>query len=148
MESWISKLQASASGSGIQPGLSTAWGIRLLVVEPGKVKIEMSFSKEEMGNPVGGLHGGVLCTVADHSMGYAFLTLLEGHQSFVTVDFNIQFIRAPKGAVLIAEGELIRKSRKFGFMQSWVKSDDGEIVAKANSTCYVLSPPEHGRPAS
>src|ERR1700687_2621405 len=44
-------------------------------------------------NPMGTLHGGVLCDVADAAMGMAFVSTLEPDESFTTMDLHIHFFR-------------------------------------------------------
>lgn len=42
-------------------------------------------------NPMGTLHGGVLCDIADAAMGIAFATTLAPDESFTTVELKINF---------------------------------------------------------
>ena len=42
-------------------------------------------------NPMGTLHGGVLCDVADAAMGIAFASTLEHDESFTTMNLAINF---------------------------------------------------------
>src|SRR2546426_8582020 len=44
-------------------------------------------------NPMGTLHGGVLCDLADAAMGMAFVSTLAPDESFTTISLSIQFFR-------------------------------------------------------
>jgi uncharacterized protein (TIGR00369 family) len=44
-------------------------------------------------NPMGTLHGGVLCDIADAAMGIAFASTLAPEESFTTVELKINFFR-------------------------------------------------------
>ena len=44
-------------------------------------------------NPMGTLHGGILCDIADAAMGMAFASTLAPEESFTTVELKINFFR-------------------------------------------------------
>jgi uncharacterized protein (TIGR00369 family) len=48
-------------------------------------------------NPMGTLHGGVLCDVADATMGMAFVSTLASDESFTTMSLTINFFRPVRG---------------------------------------------------
>jgi uncharacterized protein (TIGR00369 family) len=56
-------------------------------------------------NPMGTLHGGILCDIADAAMGIAFASTLESGESFTTVELKINFFRPVWNAILTAEGK-------------------------------------------
>jgi uncharacterized protein (TIGR00369 family) len=43
-------------------------------------------------NPMGTLHGGILCDIADAAMGIAFASTLAPDESFTTVELKINFL--------------------------------------------------------
>jgi uncharacterized protein (TIGR00369 family) len=49
-------------------------------------------------NPMGTLHGGILCDIADAAMGIAFASTLSPDESFTTVELKINFFRCRKRA--------------------------------------------------
>ena len=51
-------------------------------------------SGPQHANPMGTLHGGVLCDLADAAMGMAFATTLAPDESFTTVRPEYQFLPA------------------------------------------------------
>ncbi len=49
-------------------------------------------------NPMGTLHGGILCDIADAAMGIAFASTLAPDESFTTVELKINFSSRLAGA--------------------------------------------------
>src|SRR5258708_30199336 len=48
---------------------------------------------ERHANPMGTLHGGILCDIADAAMGMAFASTLAPGESFTTIELKINFFR-------------------------------------------------------
>jgi uncharacterized protein (TIGR00369 family) len=90
-------------------------------------------------NPMGTLHGGILCDIADAAMGMAFASTLAPGESFTTVELKINFFRPVWQAQLKAEAKVIRRGSKIGYMECEVTDDSARLVAKAASTCIVLA---------
>ena len=89
-------------------------------------------------NPMGTMHGGILCDIADATMGIAFASTLGMGESFTTVELKINFFRPVWHAALRAEGRVIQRGRTIGYVECDVTDEKGKLVAKANSTCLVL----------
>ncbi len=89
-------------------------------------------------NPMGTLHGGILCDVADAAMGMAFASTLELGESFTTIELKINFFRPVWQARLRAEGTVVQRGRTVGYMECTITDEENRIVAKAASTCMVL----------
>jgi uncharacterized protein (TIGR00369 family) len=65
-------------------------------------------------NPMGTLHGGILCDIADAAMGIAFASTLETEESFTTVELKINFFRPVWQTQLRAEGTVVQRGRTTG----------------------------------
>jgi uncharacterized protein (TIGR00369 family) len=89
-------------------------------------------------NPMGTLHGGVLCDMADAAMGMAFASTLAADESFTTIALSINFFRPVWQTRLRAEARVINRGKRVGYLECEVTDEDGKRVAKANSTCFVL----------
>jgi uncharacterized protein (TIGR00369 family) len=89
-------------------------------------------------NPMGTLHGGILCDIADAAMGMAFASTLAPGESFTTVELKINFFRPVWEAHLQAEGKVVRRGNTIGYVECEITDDRGRLVAKAASTCLVL----------
>jgi uncharacterized protein (TIGR00369 family) len=89
-------------------------------------------------NPMGTLHGGILCDIADAAMGMAFASTLAADESFTTIDLGINFFRPVWQARLRAEARVVNRSKNVGYLECEVSDENGKLIAKANSTCFVL----------
>ena len=67
-------------------------GFKLVEVSEGTASMEMEAKTELHSNPMGTIHGGVLCDIADAAIGTAhFTTLAEGRASPVSICRSISF---------------------------------------------------------
>ena len=89
-------------------------------------------------NPMGTLHGGVLCDLADAPMGMAFVSTLSPDESFTTIALSVNFFRPVWQADLRAEGRVVNRGKNVGYVECDVTDQDGKLIAKATSTCVVL----------
>ena len=89
-------------------------------------------------NPMGTLHGGILCDIADAAMGMAFASTLAPEESFTTVELKINFFRPVWQAQLKAEGAVVQRGRTVGYVECAITDAENRLVAKASSTCMVL----------
>ena len=89
-------------------------------------------------NPMGTLHGGVLCDLADATMGMAFASTLDAEESFTTLDLQIHFFRPVWKAQLRSEARVIHRGKTTGYVECDVQDENGRQVAKASSRCLVL----------
>lgn len=89
-------------------------------------------------NPMGTLHGGILCDIADAAMGVAFASTLATDESFTTIELKINFFRPVWQAVLKAEGKVVRRGSTVGYVECEITDEDARLIAKAASTCLVL----------
>ncbi len=90
-------------------------------------------------NPMGTLHGGILCDIADAAMGMAFASTLAEGESFTTVELKINFFRPVWDSLLKAEAKVIRRGSKIGYIECEITDEAGRLVAKSSSTCMVLA---------
>src|SRR5215468_11262750 len=68
-------------------------GLRLVDVGDGSASMEMEVKTELHSNPMGTIHGGVLCDIADAAIGTAHLTTVGEGESFTSIDLQINFFR-------------------------------------------------------
>src|SRR5690349_20980550 len=82
-------------------------------------------------NPMGTLHGGVLCDIADTAMGFAFASTLAAGESFTTVELKINYLRPVREARLRAEGRVVQRGRTVGYAECEVIDENGKLIAKS-----------------
>ena len=112
-------------------------GFVLKSVEPGHAVFELE-ADERHHNPMGTLHGGIYCDLADTAMGYAYAATLAEGETFTTVELKINFFRPVRKSRLTAEARVVKAGSTLGYVECEVKDQTGKLVAKAASTCMKL----------
>jgi uncharacterized protein (TIGR00369 family) len=119
------------------PPIARLLGFVVKSVEPGRAVFEMEVD-ERYHNPLGTLHGGVYCDLADAAMGFAYGSTLGEGETFTTVELKINFLRAVRKATLTAEARVVKAGTTLGYVECDVKDQAGQLVARAASTCMKL----------
>jgi uncharacterized protein (TIGR00369 family) len=112
-------------------------GLVLKEIEPGRAVFQIQ-ADERHHNPMGTLHGGIYCDLADAAMGWAYACTLAEGESFTTIELKINFLRAVRQATLTAEATVVKAGATVGYVECEVKDEQGRLVAKAASTCLKL----------
>jgi len=93
-------------------------------------------------NARGLIHGGLIASLADNSMGYSCAQAMGWTTSFVTVTLSVDFVGSAKiGQWLAAECEVIRTGSTLCFAQSLIKADD-VVIARASAAFRVVPKPK------
>jgi uncharacterized protein (TIGR00369 family) len=111
--------------------------MRMVAAGGGAAIVELN-ATERHANPMGTLHGGVLCDLADLAMGAAFASGLADDETFTTLELKINFLKPVWDAHLIATGRVIKRGRTVGLVECDVTDEQGALVARATSTCLTL----------
>src|ERR1700722_10450698 len=119
------------------PPIGRLLGFVLKSIEPGRAIFEME-ADEHHHNPMGTLHGGIYCDLADAAMGYAYAATLGEGESFTTVELKINFLRAVRQGKLTAEARVVKAGSAVGYVECDVPDQAGKLVARAASTCMKL----------
>jgi uncharacterized protein (TIGR00369 family) len=123
--------------AGQQMPLFKLLGAKLVRIGDGRAHVELEVD-ERLANPMGTLHGGVLCDIADAAMGMAYASTLDEGESFTTLELKINFVRPVWRARLTAEGALVQRGRTVGLAECTISDERGRLIAKATSTCLTL----------
>ena len=119
------------------PPVSRLIGFVMKSIEPGHAIFEME-ADERHHNPMGTMHGGIYCDLADAAMGYAYAATLAEGETFTTIELKINFLGAVRKATLTAEARVVKAGSTLGYVECEVKDQTGKLVAKAASTCMKL----------
>lgn len=119
------------------PPVALLVGIRAVSFGNGEAVFELKADRRHH-NPMGTVHGGILCDLADAAMGYAFATTLESGESFTTLELKINFLRPVFDEKLSARAKVTHRGRTVGMVECDVVNEAGKLVARASSTCSVL----------
>src|ERR1700752_1117424 len=137
MSKRLEAIERMARGEVTQPPVARLIGFQLTSVRHGESVIELEAS-DTHANPMGTLHGGILCDIADAAMGIAFASTLEDGEAFTTLELKINFFRPVWEARLKAEGKVLRRGRNLGYVECDITDESGRLIAKASSTCLAL----------
>lgn len=128
----------------LRPGDPHIWrtlGYRRLTWQPGRVAIEWEATEDYAFPSNGGyiVHGGMVATVLDTAMGSAAWTVLDSHETFLTAELRVEFLRATKPGVLRAEGTVVRRARRVVFCAADLYDLEGTHLASARCTQVVTA---------
>jgi len=112
-------------------------GFRMIAISPGSATVRLETGPQH-ANPMGTLHGGVLCDIADAAMGIAYASNLAEGESFTTLELKINFLKPIWKATLTAEAKVIKRGRTTGLVECRITDEEGSLVAHATSTCMTL----------
>jgi uncharacterized protein (TIGR00369 family) len=124
-------------GEAPPPPIGRLLGFVLEAVEPGRAVFALE-AGERHHNPMGTLHGGVYCDLADAAVGYAYAATLAEGETFTTVELKINFFRAVRQGRLTAEARVVRAGANLGYVECDVKDEARRLVARAACTCMKL----------
>ena len=133
----IDRITSGMRGDEVVAPVGKLIGFRPVSVEAGTAVFELEAGPQH-ANPMGTLHGGVLCDVADAAMGVAYASTLAEGESFTTLELKINFLRPFRTGTLIATGRVVKTGRTIGLAECDVTDSDGRLIARAMSTCMTL----------
>jgi uncharacterized protein (TIGR00369 family) len=137
MAKMLDRIQMMLRGELPPPPIATLIGFRLISAASGQAVIELE-SSERHANPMGTLHGGVLCDVADAAMGMAYASTLDEGETFATLELKINFLKPVWNARLRAVADVVNRGRTIGLVACDVFDEKDRLVARATSTCMTL----------
>ena len=95
---------------------------------------------ESAYNPIGVVHGGLVCTLLDSVTACAVHSTLPVGMAYTSLDISVSYLRpvTRDSGLLTARGWVTRAGRRAGFSEGEVRTPDGKVVATAKSTCLVF----------
>jgi len=113
-------------------------GMDIEDVEPGHAIARLEVG-DDLLNPNGVVHGGVLFTMVDTAMGAATMTSLGEGQRCASIEIQMRFLRPVSAGRLEAATTVVRHGRKVVHLESRVRDTDGALVATGAGTFAVIS---------
>ena len=95
---------------------------------------------ESAYNPIGAIHGGLVCTLLDAVAACAVLSTLPQGKGFTSVEIKVSYLRAVRlsSGLLTATGTVVKSGARVGFAEGVVTDANGALVATASSTLLVF----------
>ncbi len=126
-ENWYRMLLERANRAGT---FSHSAGICITEVGDGWAKGEMEITDRSM-NPLGIVHGGVMCTMMDQVTGAA---ACSRGSTCRTVNCEVRFMAPGVAGKLYAYAEAIRMGGRMAVIRAEVRDDDGVLCAEGTYT--------------
>src|SRR6267154_3443941 len=120
------------------PAIAKTLGFKLIEVGIGTATIELRTNTEVQANPMGTIHGGVLCDIADAAIGTAHATSLKEDESFTSIDLQINFFRPVWNGRVRAVAKPVNVGRQISRYVCDILRDDDKLVAQVTSTVMTL----------
>lgn len=88
-------------------------------------------------NPQGSLHGGIIATVMDISMGH--LLQQTNRPGGATLEMKVQYLKPLTLGMATCEARFLSAGRNIAFLESRLYDDQNQLAAFSSSTWKVLS---------
>jgi len=140
--SGLEYVRGMQDGSVPPPPIAVLMQMSALEVENGKVVFGCLPSHAHY-NPIGMVHGGLVCTLLDTVTGCAAHTTLAAGVGYTSIEIKVNYLRpvlADTGP-LTATGQVIKGGKRVIFAEGNVKTSTGDLVATASSTLLVVPKP-------
>ncbi len=139
--SGLDYLRAIAEGRIPPPPIAVLLGMGIVEVQPGQVTFSLEVG-EHLYNPIGSVHGGVLCTLLDSAMGCAVHSVLDRGQAYTTLELKVNLVKALTVNIpsVVATGQVISAGRRVVTASGQITGPDGTLYAHATTTCLAISP--------
>lgn len=111
---------------------------KLVSAEPGKIVMAVII-RPEMCNPYKHIHGGMMATIIDESIGWAILSA-DLELQYTSVSLNLDFLyAAASGEQIFATARVLRAGKKIVNCAVEVHNESGMLLATGNSNLVSTS---------
>jgi uncharacterized protein (TIGR00369 family) len=126
------------SGGGMVTGLPAYLGVRTVDVGPGTMVAELDV-REELLNPFGTAHGGVLAALVDHVLGAVLYPLIPRGAWAATTEFKLNLLAPARDGVLRAQSQVMSMTKRTAVVRIDVTNND-RLVGLAQGTVTISLP--------
>ena len=137
MPKLVHHIRAIQNDESAMPPIAKLYGMRITEVDDGQTVMQMKVDKR-YANPIGTLHGGVICDLGDAAMGTAFATTCEEGESYTTVELKCNYLRPVWETTLTAKAWVVYRGKTTGLVECEVRDGQDKLVAKLSSTLMAL----------
>ncbi|OHV48766.1 aromatic compound degradation protein PaaI [Pseudofrankia sp. BMG5.36] len=135
-------LRALRDGEVPPPPIAAMFGFRPVGVEPGDVRFACT-PDESAYNPIGVVHGGLVCTLLDTAAACAVHSTLPAGVGYTSIEIKVNYLRPVRvepgtRTDLVAHGWVTKPGRRVAFAEGDVRDEAGRVVATASTTCLIF----------
>lgn len=119
-------------------------GIELLEVEPKRAQMRLTL-RDDLRNPNGVMHGGVIATLIDTAISQSMLMtdeyqkLRETRGSMTSVDLRIKYLRPVGDGAITCDARITHLGRRVGHASAVVTNAEGKEIALGDSIIMLTS---------
>jgi uncharacterized protein (TIGR00369 family) len=138
--SGIEALEAIRDGRVAPPPISQHFNFDITKISEGEVSFTCT-PDESAYNPIGMVHGGLVCTLLDTVIGCAVHSSLPAGVAYTSIELKVNYLRPVYGdnGDLTARGWVTKPGRRVAFAEGEVLNQQGKVLATASGTCLVMS---------
>ncbi|MBS1695876.1 MAG: PaaI family thioesterase [Actinobacteria bacterium] len=140
--SGIDYMRALVDGTLPPPPIAGLMQLELVEAEPGRA-VFTCVPDESAYNPIGAVHGGLVCTLLDSVVGCALHTTLPLGRGYTSIEIKVNYLKPVRIAsgLLTATGTVVKSGSRVGFAEGTVTDEGGAVVATASSTLLIFDLP-------
>ena len=129
------------------PPIAAHFAMDIVEVEEGTVTFTCQ-PDESHYNPIGAVHGGLVCTVLDSALGCATHTTLPAGVGYTSIEIKVNYLRpvTRDSGPLRCIGRVTKPGRRVAFAEGEVLDKDGKVVATATGSLLVFPLPTGQQP--
>jgi uncharacterized protein (TIGR00369 family) len=137
--SGLEHLREIMAGRIPPPPISRLFQTDIVEAERGRVTFTCT-PDESAYNPIGVVHGGLVCMLLDSVAGCALHSTLPKGKGYTSVEIKVNYLKAVRATsgTLTAVGTLVKGGSRVGFTEGVVTDASGAVVATATSTLLVF----------
>ena len=134
-------LQAIIDGRVPRPAFAALTGAELVAVDDG-VAVFRFAPDESTLNPLGVVHGGMICTLLDSAAGCAVHTQLPAGVGMSSIEIKVSFLSrvTAGGEPLEVTGQALRVGRQVAFAEAHARTAGGKLVGHATTSIALIRP--------
>jgi len=135
----IDYLRAMIAGELPPPPMAQLMQFTLVSAEPGRV-VSTCQPDESAYNPIGAVHGGLICTLLDSVTALALHSTLPAGKGYTSVEIKVNYLKAVRlsSGLLTATGTVVKSGSRVAFTEGVVSDAAAAVVATATSTLLVF----------
>ena len=135
----LALLEQMMRGEIPEPPIAKTMGFLSFEARAGTVTVTLRPAEHHL-NPLGTVHGGVICTLLDTVCGCAVHTTLDAGTGYTSLDLNTRFMRPVTAAtgLIRCEGEVIARGSRTATAQARLVDTNDRLLAHATSTCLLF----------
>jgi len=132
-------LQAIIDGRLPPPPIVELVGGRLVSVGEGEALFRYT-PDESVYNPIGMVHGGLLCTLFDTAAGCAVHSLLPAGVGFNTIEIKVSFLEALHADIgaLEIRGRVAKRGSRVAFAEADARDGAARLVRSATTSLLIV----------